>query len=179
MNWTRETFHFQSLSGGSWQPRVGGDTSGFSRADSALTHLSVVGNLLVQLWRSESSQTTQTDGSKHKTATSHQSTDTFTDNKNRPVSVSLVIFLIQAVLTEKRLSYVFMSQNLQIKTHISLCCVSVCGLISSHGDKCLYVNVTAIDLLQNWSKYFSKGKFKSISSDIQLQLGMFQRFGWC
>lgn len=43
LNWARETFHFQSLSGGSWQRRVGGDTAGFSRADSALTHLSVVG----------------------------------------------------------------------------------------------------------------------------------------
>lgn len=107
-----------------------------SRADSALTHLSVVGNLLVQLWCSESSQTTQTDGSKHKTATSHQSTDTFTDNKNRPVSVSLVIFLIQAVLTEKRLSHVFMSQILQIKTHISVCSISVCDLIVWHGAKC-------------------------------------------
>lgn len=73
-----------------------------------------MGNLLALLWRAESSQTSQTDGSRHRTATSHQSSDTFTDNKNRPLSVSLVIFLIQAVQTEEQLSYVFQSQILQI-----------------------------------------------------------------
>lgn len=75
-----------------------------SRTDSALTHLSVAGNLLALFWRAESSQTSQTDGSRHTTTTSHQSTRTFTDNENGLVSVSLAIFLIQAVLTEQRLS---------------------------------------------------------------------------
>lgn len=42
LNWTRETFHFQSLSGGSWQRLVGGDTAGF-RGPVRLQHI-------CQLW---------------------------------------------------------------------------------------------------------------------------------